>query len=255
MKKHLILAVAALILVPTLAFTDTISLRGGYFFPKASGGVDSLWQIEFDQMSFNKSNFNASTFGFGYEYFVSKQLSLAISVGTYSRLKAAAYNDYAGITVDNEDWAFANDDIDGDFYIDHNFKVSITPIELSLKLMPFGRRVKLIPYVGGGVSMLIWSAALRGNVILFDEPTPFLDENDNEIVGYPISWADSRENSRTAFGYHALGGLMYPIGDRITLEAEFRYRVGKGTFKDAFLDFEDFDLSGYSLTLGFNYWF
>jgi hypothetical protein len=39
------------------------------------------------------------------------------------------------------------------------------------------------------------------------------------------------------------------------LEAEFRYRIGNGKFKDAFLDFEDFDLSGFSLTAGFNYWF
>jgi opacity protein-like surface antigen len=258
MKKSLVLIAALVILIPALAYSNTLTLRAGYFFPRAQGGPDSLWNIEFQQMSFKKADFRETILGFSYEYFLTKELSMALSVDTYSKRKAGMYNDYAGYTVDNEDWAFANEDIgdiSGNFAITHGFNVSITPIELSLKLMPLGRKTRLIPYVGGGVSMLFWSASLRGSIINFDEPSPFLDANDNEIIGYPIQSADLRENNRITFGYHAFGGLMFPIGNRITLEAEFRYRIGWGQFKDAFLDFEDFDLSGFSLTAGFNYWF
>lgn len=255
MKKSLVLIAALIVLIPALAYSNTLTLRAGYFFPRAQGGLDSLWNIEFQQMSFKKADFRETILGFSYEYFVTRELSLALSVDTYSKRKAGHYMDYVGRAFEEGDFAFSADDYSGELNITHGFNVSITPIELSLKLMPLGRRVRLIPFVGGGVSMFFWSASLRGSIIIFDEPSPFLDANDNEIVGYPIQSADLRENSRIAFGYHAFGGLMFPIGNRITLEAEFRYRIGKGTFKDAFLDFEDFDLSGFSLTAGFNYWF
>jgi opacity protein-like surface antigen len=255
MKKTVVLIAAIIVFIPALAYSNTLTLRGGYFFPRTQGGADSLWNIEFDQMSFKRSNFQETILGFGYEYFVTKELSLALSVDSYSKRKAGIYNEYSGITYEREDWAFANEDIDGDFAISHGFNVSITPVELSLKLMPLGRRTKLIPYLGGGASMFFWSAGIRGNIIDFEDPDLFLDESDNEIVGYPIQSANLREDKRISFGYHAFGGLMVPIGNRITLEAEFRYRFGKGRFKEAFLDFEDFDLNGFSLTAGFNYWF
>ncbi len=50
---------------------------------------------------------------------------------------------------------------------------------------------------------------------------------------------------------------MVPVGNRVTLSAEFRYHSAKGTFSQdgAFPDYENFDLGGYALTAGLNYWF
>ena len=48
---------------------------------------------------------------------------------------------------------------------------------------------------------------------------------------YGIVQTDAREENRATFGYHAFAGLMFPIGDRITLSAEFRYHAAKGRFK------------------------
>jgi opacity protein-like surface antigen len=255
MKKSIVLIAALIVLIPALAYSNTLTLRAGYFFPRAQGGLDSLWNIEFQQMSFKKADFRETILGFSYEYFVTKELSMALSVDTYSKRKAGYYMDYVGYTLDEGDFAFPASDYNGDFNITHGFNVSITPIELSLKLMPLGRRVRLIPYVGGGVSMFFWSAGIRGSMVDFSDKWIYDDPDIGDVTIYKISQTDAREDSRIAFGYHAFGGLMFPIGNRITLEAEFRYRIGKGTFKDAFLDFEDFDLSGFSLTAGFNYWF
>ncbi|MCJ7645236.1 MAG: hypothetical protein MUP28_12285 [Candidatus Aminicenantes bacterium] len=255
MKKSLVLIAALIVLIPALAYSNTLTLRAGYFFPRAQGGLDSLWNIEFQQMSFKKADFRETILGFSYEYFVTRELSLALSVDTYSKRKAGHYMDYVGRAFEEGDFAFSADDYGGELNITHGFNVSITPIELSLKLMPLGRRVRLIPFVGGGVSMFFWSAGIRGSMVDFSDEWIYDDPDIGDVTIYKIFQTDAREDSRIAFGYHAFGGLMFPIGNRITLEAEFRYRVGKGTFKDAFLDFEDFDLSGFSLTAGFNYWF
>lgn len=255
MKKTFVLAAALILLVPSLSLANTLTLRLGYYFPAAKGGPDSLWDIEFQQMSFKKADFRGTILGFSYEHFLSKNLSLALTVDTYNKKKAGVYNDYSGITVDNEDWAFSLDDIEGDFNVAHSFNVSLTPIEASLKILPLGRRTQLIPYFGGGAGMYLWSVNLRGSIINFDITDQFLDANDNPLTGYAIEYADLEERNRISFGYHVFGGIMYPIGNRLTLEAEFRYRAVKGEFKDAFLGFEDFDLGGYTATVGFNYWF
>lgn len=255
MKKTFVLAAALILLVPSLSLANTFTLRGGAFFPAAKGGPDSLWDIEFQQMTFSKADFKGSIYGFSYEHFLSKNLSLALSVDTYSKLKAGIYNDYSGITVDNEDWAFSLDDIEGDFNIAHSFNVSLTPIEASLKILPLGRRTQLIPYIGGGAGMYLWKVKLRGDIINFDITEEFLDANDNPLTGYAIENAILEERNRISFGYHVFAGVMYPIGERMTIEGEFRYRAVKGKFEDAFLGFENFDLSGFALTLGLNFWF
>ena len=256
MKKSPILIAALIALMPVLAFSNTFTLRGGYFFPRAQGGPDSLWDIELQQMSFRKADFRGTILGFSFDYFLTNELSLALSADLYSKRKAGVYVDYVGYTFDEGDFAFPADIYEGSFGIGHSFNVSITPIELSVKLMPLGRRIKLIPYVGGGATMFLWSAGIRGMLIDFTDEWIYDDPDLGEVIIYKTnSPVDVRESSRINFGYHAFGGLMYPIGNRITLEAEFRYRMGKGRFKDAFFDFEDFDLSGFSLTAGFNYWF
>ncbi len=257
MKRYLIAIATALILIPVLASADTATIRGGYYFPKASGGVDSLWTIEFDQMSFQKKDFRTTYLGFSYEYFVTKQLSLELSVDTYSKRKAGYYRDYVGYSLTEGDFAFPAADFDGDFYIDHSFNVSITPLQLSVKLMPMGRRNRIIPYVGGGVGLYFWSVGIRGYMIDFTDEAVWEEQGFPDVTVYGITQTDARESSRTTLGYHAFGGLMVPIGDRVTLSAEFRYNAAKGKFKadSAFTDFEDFDLGGYALTAGLNYWF
>ena len=41
----------------------------------------------------------------------------------------------------------------GDYTPAHNLRVSVTPIQFSLKIAPLGRRAKIIPYVGAGVGV------------------------------------------------------------------------------------------------------
>jgi len=259
MKKTYIPLLVMVLLLPAFAFSNTITFRLGYFIPRAGGGPDSLWNIEFENMSFKKTDFQESMIGFNYEYFLTKELSLAVSVDTYNKNKAGYYRDFVGYSFDEGDFAFPADVYRGEFTPAHSFNVSIVPIQFSLKLTPFGRRSRIIPFIGGGVGVYFWSVVLRGDMVDFSNVWEYEYEPGKFDDIYYIEPTNARESNRLTFGYHAFGGIMFPIGNRLTLEASVRYNVAKGKFRqglDASFDgFEDFDLGGLVLAAGINYWF
>jgi len=250
MKKTLILLTALILFIPSIVFSDIVSFKVGYFIPKANS---DLWEIEFENMDFTKSSFQNTNFGFGYEYFLSREISIVLNISSYNKNKPGAYLDYVGENIESYDYAF---DYGEGYAITHTFSVSITPIQASLKLTPMGRKAKIIPYVGGGVGVYMWNVRLYGDMIDFDDP--WIDEDWNVEI-YPIDYYDTREENRFSIGYHVFGGIMIPVANRISLEAEFKYNFSKGTLgKDpdwGFQGFEPFDLGGYHISIGLNYWF
>lgn len=254
MKKHLAIIAFLILLTPCLAFSDMVTFRVGYFFPRAklSGPINDpndLWNVEFLNMDFEKSDFNDSTFGFTYEYFLSNQLSLALSIDGYSQKKLGMYRDYAAITAsDGYDYAFENED---GYAISHVFDVSITPIQLSLKLAPTGRRGKFIPYIGGGAGVYLWNVRLAGDMIDFEDWYEFTDGT----IGFSITGVDAREDNKISIGFHALGGIMFPVANRISIDGQFKFNFLNGELTEGFEGFDSFDLSGYQISIGLNYWF
>lgn len=264
MRKAFCLAAALLVFVPSLALAGTFSLRVGYYMPsfKSVNPENSLWDIEFENMSFNKKDFRGVTLGIGYEYFVNKQISLAITVDTFNRDRIGYYRDYVGYPFTEGDFAFFVDDLPSDLNIDafdviHGFKIGMTPVQLSLRFTPLGRKSRLIPFVGGGAGLYFWSVELRGEIIDFADEYIYTDPVAGDIPVYPVL-ADQlgRERGQT-LGFHAFGGIQIPLGYRWTLEAEARYHWIKARLgaESWFQGFEDMDLGGLALTVGFNYWF
>lgn len=254
MKKIVIFFLALVLLTPSFAFPGMFTFKAGFFVPQANFDVrdDNLWWFEFDNMDLSKTDYQTTNFGFAYEYFVTRQISLVLGVDTYNKNKYGSYEGYVGETIGALDYAF---DYGEGFPISHSFNVSITPIQLSLKFVPTGRRGKFIPYIGGGVGLYLWNVTLRGNLIM-DEYEWFYDPDlDQDVRGYIVELADLIEDYRLSLGYHAFGGIMMPVANRISLEVEFKYNYAQGELKEAFLGFEPFDLSGYQISLGLNYWF
>ncbi|MFP4082858.1 MAG: hypothetical protein ACLFVG_08905 [Candidatus Aminicenantes bacterium] len=250
MKKIFISTMVFILLVPCLVFSDLVNFKVGYFIPRAQS---DLWDIEFENMDFTKNDYLGSIFGFSYEYFLSNELSILGSVDGYNRKKVGVYQEFVGETVGGYDYAF---DYGEGFAISHVFNVSITPIQVSLKLTPAGRRGKFIPYMGGGIGVYIWTLRLQGEMIDFSDPELFYDPFiDADVIGYPIYLTDAREENKFTIGYHAFGGIMFPIANRISIEGEFKYNFVNGGLTEGFLGFESFDLSGIQISLGLNYWF
>ncbi len=261
MKKAIVLSLGLFLFAPSLVFSNTLTLKIGLFFPTFKS---DLWETEFDQMDFKKSDYYNTNFGFSFDYFVTRQLSLVLSIDSYSKNKSGYYKGYVGYLAETlgmtDDFAFPYipDKFDGDYDPNHSFNVTITPIQASLKLLPLGRKGKFIPYVGGGIGVYIWNIRLLGDMIDFNDEYVYTDPELGDVPIYPINpgadYTDVRENNRFSIGYHALGGVMIPVANRTTLELEFKYNLIKGDLKN-FLDFEPFDLGGYQLSVGINYWF
>ncbi|MBN2246114.1 MAG: hypothetical protein JW755_09745 [Candidatus Aminicenantes bacterium] len=250
MKKRLIILLTAVCLIPGFVFPDIVTFKLGYFIPRAQS---DLWEVEFENMDFVKSDFQGTNFSLAYEYFLSNQLSLMVSIDGYTKQKAGFYEGYVGETIDGYDYAF---DYGEGFPIGHVFSVSITPIQLSMKLTPLGRKAKLIPFIGGGVGLYLWHVKLQGEIIDFSNYDWFYDPNiDQDVVGYWVEPADLRDENRLKVGFHVLGGFMMPIGNRISLEAEFKYNLNIKHALESFVGFQDFDLSAYQIAVGLNYWF
>jgi len=249
MKKSLVLLLGLIFLMPSLAFSGIVTFKIGYFIPLAKS---DLWTDEFYNMSFSENSFHNTYFGFSYEYFFTREISFAFCIDGYSKNKSGIYNGYVGYEdVDANLWAYPDDYV-GDFAPNHSFNISITPVQFSLKLTPLGRRNKIIPYVGGGVGIYLWNVRLRGYLIDFSDE--WLDTVEDVTI-YPIYSVDAREDNRISVGWHAFGGIMFPVARRMTLEVEFKYNNVKGELKEGFEGFEPFDLSGYQISLGLNYWF
>ena len=250
MKKSLITLFALILFLPGFIFSDLVTFKVGYFMPRA---MSDLWDIEFENMTYTKNQFQNTDFSFGYEYFVSREFSVVMSVSGYTKNKSGIYNDYVGEDIDGEFFAF---DYGDGSPISHVFSVSVTPLQASLKLTPLGRKGKLIPFVGGGVGGYLWTVRIQGDMVDFNAGEEFLDLDDNTIViGYPTYAVDAREENKLSFGFHVFGGVLLPIANRISMEAEVKYNQLNGAFKDGFIGFEPFDLGGWTISLGMNYWF
>jgi hypothetical protein len=261
MKKTIGLLALTVFLLPLLGFSDgALSFRLGYYVPSAKS---DLWDIEFENMSFQKKDFNALTFGMSYEYFMTREISLVLGADFYSRNRTGFYRDWVGYTIDDYDYAFPYSDYDGDFDLTQRFRVSSVPIQASIKFLPLGRRAGIIPYIGGGVSFYIWSVGLEGDLVDFEDQYVYEDPDLGDIDVYGVYLTDARQKTKLSVGFHGFAGIMIPIGGRTAIEAEFKYNYGKGKFsavtedrlQEGFQGFEDFDLGGYQISVGINYWF
>lgn len=249
MKKIGMILVVLAVLTPGFVFSDLVTFKLGYFFPRANS---DLWTTEFDNLTLKRSDYTGSIFGFAYEYFVTREIAVQLSIDGYSKQKSGAYLDYEGISDYDGDWAYPSGTwFQADFIPQHVYSVAVTPIQVSLKFTPLGRGQRVIPYIGGGVGLYIWSARLQGDVIDFDDP--WIDtELDVEI--YPVDVYDIRDENKLRIGFQALGGIIFPLANRISLEGEFKYNFAQGTLDD-FIGFEPFDLNGFQVSIGMNYWF
>ena len=124
-----------------------------------------------------------------------------------------------------------------------------------MKVTPLGRQVRFVPYFGGGLGIYFWSVKLSGDMIDFSDPYILEDEQLGEVTIYPVYYTYASESKRVSFGSNVFAGVMIPLGRQVTLDLNFRYQFLKPAFRDAFEGFENFDLSGYALVAGINYWF
>ena len=259
MKKYLMILAVLLLVVPSLVFSDIVSFKVGFYFPRAQGDP---WETEFENMSFKKGDFQTTNFAFSYDYFFSNTMSINFAVSGYTKNKSGIYEDYVAEEIHTDNWDyFAFDYGQGD-PISHVFSVSMTPIQLSLKFTPLGRKGKFIPFIGGGVGAYIWSVRISGSQIDFANPELFYDSAlDADVEGYPVFADDLRAENKIRIGFHGIAGVMVPVANRISLEGELKYNYLQAAFTQldgmyyVIVGYDYLDLSGWTFSVGLNYWF
>ena len=255
MKKKLVIFLIGLMFVPVVASADIFTFRYGYFVPRMSGGEDSLWNIEFENMSLKKSEYQSGMIGLAYEHFLNRQFRLVLSVDFYSRDKAGFYRDWSMYKIENMYFAFPASYYPYGEMIIHSFRVSQTPLQVSLKVTPLGRQVRFVPYFGGGLGIYFWSVKLAGDMVDFSDEYIYTDPDLGDVSVYPVFYTYAREPKRISLGSNVFAGIMIPLGRQVTLDLNLRYQFLKPEFHEDFVGFEKFDLSGYALVAGINYWF
>ena len=249
MKKTVGLVALLVLMLPSLGLSGALSFRFGYFIPRAQS---DLWSIEFENMDFQKSDFQNTTLGIFYEHFLTREISLVIGVEGYGQTRLGSYVEF--VSSSEMDWPYPAEFYEG-YAISHNFSVSVTPIQLSVKFAPLGRRSGFIPYLGGGICLYVWNVKVLGDIVDFAYWEDIVEPDLGVVRIYAVDYAELRADNRFNIGFQAFAGFMIPIARRLALEAEFKFNYGKGSLGEAFRGFESFDLSGYQISLGANYWF
>jgi hypothetical protein len=212
---------------------QSITFQVGAFMPRGEDSriagdvllVNSQYLINRDTGRFDVSDFNAMTVGGEWSAALGQYLELSAGFGFYQRTVHTVYADWV------------NDD---GTEIQQDLKLRIMPATFLVKIVPFGMRSKVQPYVGGGLGVYFWR---------YSETGEFVDFYDNSI------FSDNFVQSGTSAGPVAVFGLRGRVSRTALLGVEFRYQWGEGNLSTQDFLSDKIDLGGYSVLGTFGYRF
>jgi hypothetical protein len=180
--------------------------------------------------TFNRTNgidiskFSNVTVGGEWLFGIGNYLEGGLGLGYYQRTVPTSYTDFT-----NSDGS----------EIAQNLKLRIVPFTATVRLLPFGNRAPIQPYIGGGVAAYRWR---------YSETGQFIDPDNNVITGNFVG-------SGGAAGPVVLGGVRVPMGP-YAAGFEIRHQSGKGTLpNDQGFSGSTIDLGGFNYLFTFNFRF
>jgi hypothetical protein len=154
-------------------------------------------------------------------------------VGLGNFIEAGAGINYTSQSVP----AIYQDFIDSDgSEIDSDLELRLVPISFTVRLLPFGQRSPIQPYVGAGLGIINWRYRESGEFVDFGAG--------NEI------FEDTFEESGSSTGPIFVGGVRF-AGQRLTAGGEIRFQDAEGDLPNDFAA-PKIDLGGwtYNFTVG-----
>ncbi len=224
--KRIFLYVLFLSIVNLPAFSDSITVLGGYVLPKGESDVFQQNELE---TTFEVDDLNDFGVYVGYDHFLGNFVNLAVGVSYYQ----------SDTDVVDRDFEFPNGDP-----IARNISLEIIPLEAGLRFLPAGREAPVIPYVGGGAGVYVWQYEEIGDFVINR------NSNFSPITGR--SFSDGAD-----FGWHVEGGIQIPVSRSATITAEAKYFDAEGDLDERSFDplFEPLDLSATMFSAGVSFWF
>ncbi|UCH97734.1 MAG: outer membrane beta-barrel protein [Candidatus Aminicenantes bacterium] len=200
---------------------QSINFKIGVFHP----AMDSdLWETNMDNLAFTKQDMRDAYYGIEYEHFLNRFISFALEGGVYDNEHFSFYRDY-----EYEDGS----------PIYQNLALRIISAEADFKLYPLGHRQRFCPFLGGGAGMYFWKYEQWGDFINFESGT--VDED------------EYAETSTYTVGFNAKAGFVARFSRNWGVLLEARYQHVKGELSSFFEGWEKLDLSGFTFSIGINF--
>ena len=248
MRRAALFPILLVILLPAgEAGAQGLDLRIGGFMPRMRDcGIPSsrpaeytlfqdvceLYAVYPDDMNdfrpVDTTDFDGVYGGIEYNHVVTKNVEAAIHLDGYSETVDTLYRDYE------------RPGNGGDIY--QTLRLRTAPLGLSLRFVPTSKRVRIAPYVGGGVDAVFYQ---------YEEWGDFIDFFDPDLAIYGDHFIDDG----VAFGLHAFGGLRVYINRDFAVVGEYRYMWSDTDMGDDFSPNEPglvnrIDLGGWTWTVG-----
>jgi hypothetical protein len=212
--------------------TITLGVKGGY---AVAGTGSEVFDLTFNELTVDKSDFNAFTLSGELAVRATERLDIAIGVGWERSEANSEYIDF----VDQDE-----------FPIQQTTNFTRVPATAGLKfyLTDRGRRIsrlawipnKIAPYVAGGGGLIWYEFQQVGDFVDFDTFEVFFD--------------DFVSSGTAAMGYLG-GGVDVSIGPRWLITAEGRYRFANAEMDEGFIGFDPIDLNGLTASAGVSFRF
>lgn len=184
---------------------DAIYFLGTYFSPN---GRSDIFQQNRRETTFDVDDLNDFAVTGGYDHFIGEYVNVGGSVTYYKE-------DAVG-----RDRAFQQPN--GGPVI-RDFRLEMMPVEFNARVLPLGRDVVIIPYLGGGVGLYFWKYEEEGDFVVDRQTSPRI------VTG-------SASSDGRTFGFHVHGGIQIPLGGSTMFTVEVKH-----IYVDADLDRREFD--------------
>jgi len=225
MKKYLLLLIGALFFAMP-AHSDSVYFMGSYFTPD---GESDVFDQNIQETFFEVDDLNDFGGTFGYNHFIGDYVDVGGSVAYYRGVE----------NVSDRDFTFPNGR-----EIRRDIRFKIIPLEANVDVLPVGRHVAVIPYVGAGVGAYFWEYEEIGDFVIdrFTDP--------RVISGSAFS-------DGTDFGWNIHGGIQIPFSRSATFMSQIKYSKAEGELDRSGFDpaFGPIDLSMVTYSVGLSVWF
>jgi len=220
--------VGAFIATPSASAQQSVNLFVGGFVPTSLDARENDVLVN-DQnfLLFRFDQFTGATVGGEYLVSLGDFFDAGLSAGFYQKTVPAIDANYVNANGSN---------------IEADLKLRIVPFDATVRVLPFGHRAPIVPYVGAGVGIYAWRYSESGQFVDYTPPVP---RSPNIFPGTFVA-------TGTSVGPVVLGGFRVPIGP-MAPGFEIRWQGGTGklpagqTFSSSKID-----LGGISYLFTFN---
>jgi hypothetical protein len=222
----LVLVTPVAVASPRRTLDNEVTFSVGYFEPR---GSSDLWNLNERTFTVSEQDFGDAIFGARIGTAINNFLIIDVGASYYDGDVDTEYRNFVTLSGDP---------------IEQNLRLRLLPVTATLKVVPFGRYrsgyrgsalQRVVPFFGVGGGALLWKYREKGE---------FVD---------PVSLTtfQAKFHSRgIAAEYHGVAGVDVFVDRQVSLFVEGRVSRADDDLSSDFQGFDDFDLSGTSVSGG-----